>query len=76
MDSNEGEQRQNMSEEGKKGLKIFLEFWLLIGALAGFNLYMYFGGRSKMFLVGGLICSAAFVGWALFYFFYVRKSER
>ena len=65
-----------MSEEGNKGLKIFLEFWLLIGVLAGFNFYMYFGGRSKMFLIGGIICAAAFVGWAMFYIFYVRKDER
>ena len=65
-----------MSEEGKRGLKIFLEFWLLIGVLAGFNFYMYFGGRSKMFLVVGIVCAAAFVGWAMFYIFYVRKGER
>ena len=59
-------------EEGKRGLKIFLEFWLLIGLLAGFNLYNYFRGGSKMFLVGGIICVAGFIGWALFYLFYMR----
>jgi hypothetical protein len=64
-----------MSEEGKRALKIFLEFWLLIGLLAGFNLFTYFRGGSKMFLIGGIICVTAFVGWALFYLFYVRKSE-
>ncbi|HKP85419.1 MAG TPA: hypothetical protein VJZ26_04945 [Blastocatellia bacterium] len=65
-----------MSEEGKQGLKIFLEFWLLIAVLAGFNFYMYFGGRSKMFLVVGIISAVVFVGWAMFYYFYVRKGEQ
>ena len=60
-------------EEGKRELKIFLEFWLLIGLLAGFNLYSYFSGGSKMFLVVGIICVAAMIGWALFYFLYVRR---
>jgi fatty acid desaturase len=60
-------------EEGKRELKIFLEFWLLIGLLAGLNLYTYFRGGSKMFLVVGIICVAAFIGWALFYLLYVRR---
>jgi hypothetical protein len=64
-----------MSEEGKRALKIFLEFWLLIGLLAGFNLYNYFRRGSRLFLVVGIICIVGFVGWALFYLFYVRKSE-
>ena len=64
-----------MSEGGKRDLKIFLEFWLLIGLLAGFNLYNYFRGGSKLFLAVGIVCVVAFVGWALFYLFYVRKSE-
>lgn len=59
-------------EEGKRELKIFLEFWLLIGLLAGFNLWNYFGGGSKLFLAVGIICVVAFIGWALFYLFYVR----
>ena len=61
------------SAEGKRELKIFLEFWLLIGLLSGFNLYNYFRGGSKMFLVVGIICVVAFIGWALFYHFYVRR---
>ena len=65
-----------MGEEGKRGLKIFLEFWLLIGVLAGFNLYMYFGGGSKMFLVVGIISVVVFIGWAMFYVLYVRKGEQ
>jgi len=63
-----------MNEDEKRGFKIFLEFWLLIGLLAGFNLYNYFRGGSKLFLVVGLVCVVGFIGWALFYLFYVRKS--
>ena len=63
-------------EEGKRELKIFLEFWLLIGLLAGFNLYSYFSGGSKMFLVVGMICIAGFIGWALFYLLYIRGSTK
>ncbi|HSB08288.1 MAG TPA: hypothetical protein VLM38_02165 [Blastocatellia bacterium] len=63
-----------MSEEGKRGLRLFLEFWLLIGVLAGFNLYSYFRGGSGLFLVVGVICVVAFIGWAMFYVFYVRTS--
>lgn len=64
-----------MSEEGNRGLKLFLEFWLLIGVLAAFNLYSYFRGGSKLFLVVGVIAVVAFIGWALFYFFYVRGKQ-
>jgi hypothetical protein len=70
----EGKSRQK-GEEGKRELKIFLEFWLLIGVLAGFNLYNYFRGGSKMFLVVGMICVVAFVGWAVFYLLYVRRRR-
>jgi hypothetical protein len=65
-----------MEDEGKRALKLFLEYWLLIGLLAGFNLYMYFTKGSVMFLVVGLVSIAAFIGWAMFYLFYVRKGER
>ena len=65
-----------MGEAGKQGLKIFLEFWLLIGLLAGFNFYMYFGGGSKMFLVVGILSVIVFIGWAMFYVLYVRKGEQ
>jgi len=64
-----------MSEEGNRGLKLFLEFWLLIGVLAAFNLYSYFRGGSKLFLGVGLIAVLAFIGWALFYIFYVRSKQ-
>ena len=64
-----------MSEEGKRGLKLFLEFWLLIGVLAGFNFYSYLRGGSRLFLFVGVICAVAFIGWAMFYVFYVRKGN-
>ena len=63
------------NEEGKRELKIFLEFWLLIGLLAGFNLYYYFSGGSKMFLVVGIICVLGFIGWALFYLLHIRRHR-
>ena len=62
-------------DDGKRELKIFLEFWLLIGLLAAFNLYNYYRGGAKTFLVVGIICVAAFIGWALFYFLYARKAR-
>lgn len=64
-----------MNEAGKRGLKIFVEFGLLIGLLAAFNFYNYFRSSSRLFLVVGIICVVGFIGWALFYFLYVRKSE-
>jgi hypothetical protein len=65
-----------MNEQGKQGLKIFLQFWLLIALLAGFNIYNYIRNGSKMFLIVGIVCIAVFIGWALFYVLYVRRSER
>jgi hypothetical protein len=65
-----------MTSDGQnRGLKLFLEFWLLIGLLAGFNFYMYYRGGALMFLVVGIVCVVGFIGWALFYLFYVRKGE-
>jgi len=37
---------------------------------------MYFTKGSVMFLVVGLVSIAAFIGWAMFYLFYVRRGER
>ena len=65
-----------MNEEGKREFKIFLEFWLLIGLLAAFNFYNYAHNGSKLFLIVGIICVAGFIGWALFYLFYMRKSQK
>lgn len=63
-----------MDEKGKRALKIFLEFWLLIGLLAAFNLYNYLHRGSRLFLVVGAVCVIGFIGWALFYLLHVRKS--
>lgn len=63
-----------MDEIGKRGLKIFLEFWLLIGLLAAFNVYSYVRSGSKLFLGVSIVCIIAFVGWALFYVFYFRRA--
>jgi len=65
-----------MSEEGNRGLKLFLELWLLIALLAGFNFYMYYDGGQKKFLVMGIGTVVAFVGFGLFYVIYVRRGER
>ena len=75
MTMSKGENTESKTEEGKRELKIFLEFWLLIAVLAGFNLYSYFSGGSKMFLVVGIICVLGFIGWATFYLFYVRRRR-
>ena len=63
-----------MNETAQRGFKIFLEFWLLIGLLAGFNLYRYFAGGSRLFLVIGIVCVVVFIGWVLFYVLYFRRS--
>ena len=65
-----------MSEEAKRGLTLFLEFWLLIALLAGFNFYSFFRGGSKAFLAVGMLAAAVWVGWALFYLFYVRPAGK
>ncbi|MFL6213301.1 MAG: hypothetical protein ACJ74J_05330 [Blastocatellia bacterium] len=65
-----------MSKEGNRGLKLFLELWLLIALLAGFNFYMYADGGEKKFLVMGIGTVVAFVAFGLFYLLYVRKGER
>ena len=65
-----------MSKEGNRGLKLFLELWVLIALLAAFNYYMYYDGHQKKFLVMGIGTTVAFVSFGLFYLLYVRQSER
>jgi hypothetical protein len=65
-----------MSKDRDPGLKIFLQFWVLIGLLAGFNFYNYARRGSRLFLVVGVVCVVVFIGWALFYVLYVRKKEQ
>ena len=65
-----------MSNDRDPGLKIFLQFWVLIGLLAAFNFYNYARRGSRLFLVVGIVCVVVFIGWALFYVLYVRKKEQ
>jgi hypothetical protein len=64
-----------MDDIGKRGLKIFLEFWILIGALAAFNFYNYSRNGSKLFLAVAILCVVGFVVWAVAYFFYFRRPR-
>jgi hypothetical protein len=64
-----------MSNPDSRGVKIFLQYWLLFAILAGFNFYMYIARGSKLFLVVAIVCVAVFIGWILFYLLYVRKGE-
>lgn len=65
-----------MSEEGNRGLKLFLQMSGLIALLAGFNFYMYHDGGQKKFLVMGIFTVVAFIAFSLFYVLYVRRGER
>ena len=65
-----------MGKEGNRGLKLFLELWVLIALLAAFNFYMYHDGGQKKFLVLGIGTTVAFIGFGLFYLIYVRQGER
>ncbi len=64
-----------MSEESKRGLRIFLQYWALLGVLAGFNLYLYFKRGSALSLILAVVCSCIFIGWVFFYIFYVRREK-
>ncbi|HLG17021.1 MAG TPA: hypothetical protein VJH03_21335 [Blastocatellia bacterium] len=64
-----------MSEDQRRGFKIFLQYSFGVALLAGFNFYMYFTGGDKLFLVVAITCAAALVGWIGFYAFYVRRGE-
>ena len=57
-----------------RGVKIFLQYWLLIALLGGFNLYWYFRNGRVASLVVAIACAVAFTGWVLFYYLYVRKN--
>jgi len=61
-----------VSKEGKHGLRIFLQYWFLIAVLGAFNFYRYFTTRATLSLVVGIGCATVFIGWILFYLFYVR----
>jgi hypothetical protein len=61
-----------MAGEGKQGLRIFLQYWLLIAVLGAFNFYRYFTTRATLSLIVGIGCATVFIGWVLFYWYYVR----
>ena len=61
-----------MAEEGKQGLRIFLQYWILIAVLGGFNFYRYATTGAKFSLIVGIGCASVFIGWVAFYFYYVR----
>ena len=61
-----------MAEEGKRGLRIFLQYWVLIAILGGFNFYRYYSTGALFSLIVGIGCAVVFLGWIFFYLFYVR----
>ena len=62
-----------MAEQGR-GLRVFIQYWVLIAALGGFNVYNYIKSGNKLSLAVAIVCSLAFAGWLLFYIVYVRKK--
>jgi hypothetical protein len=65
-----------MSDESKRGLKVFLQYWVLFALLAAFNFYYYSKSGRVMFLVVAIVCVAVFIGWLLFYAYYVRRGDK
>ena len=61
--------------EQDRGLRLFLQYWLLIAVLGGFNVYTYIKRGNKLSLVVAVVCAVAFAGWLVFYVVYVRKKE-
>ena len=64
-----------MVDDKRRGLKVFLQYWVLFALLGAFNFYYYFKSGRVMFLVVALVCVAVFIGWVIFYVYYVRKGE-
>ena len=60
--------------ERKRGFRLFLQYWLLIAVLGGFNVYTYIKSGNKLSLAVAIVCALAFAGWLLFYIVYVRKK--
>jgi hypothetical protein len=65
-----------MSDEKRRGLKVFLQYWVLFALLAAFNFFYYFKSGRRMFLVVAIVCVVVFIGWVIFYIYYVRKAGR
>ena len=60
--------------EQDRGFRVFIQYWLLIAVLGGFNLYNYIKSGNKLSLAVAIVCALAFAGWLLFYVVYVRKK--
>ena len=63
--------------EQDRGIKIFIQYGLLILGLGGFNFYWYLkksGGKASLAMA--IVCAVAFAGWVVFYFAYVRKKAQ
>jgi hypothetical protein len=65
-----------MSDEKRRGVKVFLQYWVLFALLAAFNFFYYFKSGRRMFLVVAIVCVVVFIGWVIFYVYYVRKADR
>lgn len=64
-----------MKERAPYGLRIFLQYWVLIALLCAFNIYNYIKKGSRLSLIVAILCGVAFLGWVSFYLFYVRRKE-
>jgi hypothetical protein len=64
-----------MAENSGRGLRIFLQYWILFAALGGFNLYKYLKSGNTLSLVVAVLCLVVFLGWVIFYAVYVRKEK-
>jgi uncharacterized membrane protein len=60
--------------EQDRGFRLFLQYWLLIAVLGGFNVYTYIRSGNKLSLAVAIVCALAFAGWLLFYIVYARKK--
>ncbi len=64
-----------MKETAGYGLRVFLQYWVLIALLCGFNIYNYMKKGSLLSLTVAILCGVVFIGWVSFYLFYVRGKE-
>ena len=61
--------------ERDRGFRVFIQYWVLIAVLGGYNAYNYARSGNKLSLAVAVVCALAFAGWLLFYLFYVRKKN-
>jgi len=57
-----------------RGLRVFIQYWVLIAVLGGFNVYNYIKRGNKLSLAVAIVCALAFTGWLVFYIVYVRRK--